>query len=83
MKKKESQKAQILRHLQIGRKITTLTAFSKFGCLRLGAVIYKLRRKEGYDIQDEMFKTRNKKRVKRYWMIKDKDNGKDSQRKSD
>ena len=69
MKKKESQKAQILRHLKIGRTITPLTAYEYFGCLRLGARIWEFR-KAGYDIKDKLFKTKNGKWVKKYWIEK-------------
>ena len=70
MKKKESQKVKILRHLKIGRKITTWTAIHYFKCTRLSAIIYQLRRVESYKIEDEMFKTKSGKWVKRYWMVK-------------
>ena len=69
MKKKESQKVKILRHLKIGRKITTWTAIHYFKCTRLSAVIYQLR-KERYIIDDKMFKTKSGKWVKKYWMEK-------------
>ena len=72
MKKKESQKAQILRHLMIGRTITTWTAIHYFKCTRLGSVIWTLKHKDGYlgKIKDKMFKTKSGKWVKKYWMEK-------------
>lgn len=44
-----SQIALILNHLLSGEEITPLEALNKFGCLRLGAVIFNLK-KEGYKI---------------------------------
>jgi len=72
MKKKESQKAQILRHLKIGRKITTWTARDYFGCTRISAVIWTLKHKDGYmnRIKDEMHRSKNGRWCKRYWMEK-------------
>lgn len=39
-----SQKISILRHLAKGHSLTALQALRKFGCLRLGARIYELKR---------------------------------------
>jgi len=64
-----TQNEKILSRLKIGRKITSLVAFELFGCLRLGARIWELR-KQGHDIKDCMKKTRNGKWVKKYWMEK-------------
>lgn len=47
---KTSQASAILSLLKQGRKITPLEALNNFGCFRLGARIYDLRRL-GYDIQ--------------------------------
>lgn len=44
-----SQKSQVRRALQAGKKITPLSALREFGCLRLADVVFKLR-KEGMDI---------------------------------
>ena len=46
---KKSQKKVILEHLKSGKEITQLEATKKYGILRLGAIIYDLR-KEGYKI---------------------------------
>lgn len=45
----KSQREAIARHLKAGKSITSLEALKKFGCLRLGARIYELK-KEGRDI---------------------------------
>ena len=44
-----SQKNAILKHLQDGGKISQLQALRMFGCMRLAAVIHRLRNK-GYPI---------------------------------
>ena len=43
----------ILKHLQDGNKITPLEALNKFGCFRLGAVIFVLKQ-EGWEIESKM-----------------------------
>jgi len=45
-----TQKALILKHLLRGMSLTPLEALIRFGCFRLGARIYDLR-KEGYTIE--------------------------------
>ncbi len=45
-----SQIGLVLRHLNTGKEINPLEALNKYGCYRLGAVIYSLK-KEGYKIQ--------------------------------
>lgn len=52
-------KAQILAHLQQGQSITPLDALEMFGCLRLGARIYDLR-KDGVEILVERRKFVNR-----------------------
>jgi len=47
---KESQNKLIAEHLKAGRKITPLDALYQFGCFRLSARIYDLRR-EGMNIK--------------------------------
>ena len=42
--KKESQNDEILAYLLRGKKLTPLKALRKFGCLRLSARIYDLRK---------------------------------------
>lgn len=39
-----TQAQSILRHLKAGRSITPLEALRRFGCFRLGARVYDLRR---------------------------------------
>ena len=48
----ESQNKRIRKYLESGRKITPLGALYEFGCFRLGARIYDLR-KEGMAINAE------------------------------
>lgn len=48
--KDTSQRAAILESLKLGRSITPLDALHDFGCFRLGARIYDLKR-EGYKIK--------------------------------
>ena len=59
-----TQCAQIKAHLQSGRSITPLEALDLYGCFRLGARIYDLR-KEGMDIERQMrsYKNADGKRV--------------------
>ncbi len=59
-----NQEQQILKALKTGRKITPLTALSEFGCFRLGARIYNLKR-QGHDIDSQMVSV-NGKRVAEY-----------------
>lgn len=44
-----SQAALVLKHLESGKEINPLEALNKYGCYRLGAVIYNLKR-DGYKI---------------------------------
>lgn len=46
---KMSQSKVILKHLESGKEITQLEATQKYGILRLGAIIFNLR-KDGYRI---------------------------------
>lgn len=60
----------ILDDLQKGKKITPRQAMTDYGCMRLGARIYDLR-KAGYIIQSRMIEvpTRNgHTHVSEYWM---------------
>lgn len=45
-----SDKARILKHLQENGSITPLEALERYGCYRLGARVFDLRR-DGYNIQ--------------------------------
>ncbi|MBV7387249.1 helix-turn-helix domain-containing protein [Pasteurellaceae bacterium TAE3-ERU1] len=47
---KPTHKQQVLDALKNGEMVTPLEALRRFGCFRLGAVIYKLRQ-EGYTIK--------------------------------
>ncbi len=49
MAKKPTQKDRILAHLLAGHSLSSLEAWAHFGCYRLGARIYELRR-QGYTI---------------------------------
>lgn len=61
-----TQTAQILAHLVQGRSITPIEALKIFGCLRLSARIYDLK-KAGYKIKSRMQKN-GKKQYKIYWI---------------
>lgn len=58
-----SQSAEILAYLQTGRSITPLEALNKFGCFRLGARCWDLR-KAGYEIKSEMIEEHGKRFAK-------------------
>lgn len=60
-----TQCAQILAHLRQGRALTPLEALNKFGCFRLGARIWDLKR-EGHAIVTERVELENGKHVARY-----------------
>ena len=47
-----SQKEQILRHLKLYQQITPIDALNEYGCFRLAARVYDLRR-EGHVIEEE------------------------------
>jgi hypothetical protein len=49
----KTQKEQIKKHLLSKKTITPIQALNKFGCLRLAAVIYKLKN-EGLKIMTEI-----------------------------
>ena len=49
----ETQNKQILRHLESGLPLTALLALKLFGCFRLSARIYDLK-KRGMDIKSEL-----------------------------
>lgn len=53
-------KERILRHLQDYGSITTWEAITEYHCTRLGHYIYLLRRKENYNITDEVVKGTNR-----------------------
>lgn len=60
-----SQAVEILKHLQAGKSITPLESLERFGCFRLGARIWDLR-KQGHEIEREMVTTPQGKHVASY-----------------
>ena len=63
-----AQNNQILKYLQTGKSLTPMDALKRFGCFRLGARIYDLRR-DGHSIMSQMVEVGDK-RVARYTLIK-------------
>jgi len=59
--------AQIIAHLEKGKKLTPLDAMNQFGCFRLAARIHDLRQ-IGYAIKTERFKTPLGAVVARYFL---------------
>ena len=49
----DSQMALVLNHLKSGKEINPIEALNKYGCFRLGAVIFELK-KEGYKIHSRI-----------------------------
>ena len=62
-----NQSEMILKHLQKFKSITSLQALRMYGCFRLSARIWELRR-QGYNIKSEMVKLDNGKKVARYYV---------------
>jgi len=54
-----SQYQQVLEHLEKGYSISQLEATNEYGILRLGAIIFELR-KAGYSISTEIIYKKNK-----------------------
>lgn len=54
-----SQYQQVLEHLEKGYSISQLEATQKYEILRLGAIIFNLRR-DGYSISTEIVRTKKK-----------------------
>lgn len=63
---KQNQLKKIRQHLQNGNTITALEALKLYGCFRLGARIYDLK-KEGLDIKSRYIKN-NGKKYKEYYL---------------
>ena len=61
----QSQTALILKGLNNGLKLTPLDALNLYGCLRLGARIWELKRM-GHQIKTEIITTGSGKRVAQY-----------------
>ena len=62
--------AKVLSHLKSGKSITPLEALSEYGCFRLGARIWDLK-KNGHPIQKKMVEVPTRDgttRVAQYWM---------------
>jgi len=64
---KGTQSSAILDYMLSGHAITPLEALDLFGCFRLGARIWDLRR-EGHEIHAAPYKLPNGKTVQRYWI---------------
>mgnify|MGYP003658599951 CR=1 FL=1 len=62
---KSSQKERILDYMKRGRSLTPIDALNIFGCFRLSAVIFDLK-KEGHPIQMELVKNQNNKNYAKY-----------------
>lgn len=62
-----SQQSRVLRHLKRGA-LDPLTALRRYGCFRLGARIYELKRK-GHQIVSELVE-QNGKRFARYRLVR-------------
>jgi hypothetical protein len=63
---RESQNEKVKEHLVSGKTITPLEALHLFGCLRLGARIWDLRRKQGLPIVTEIVKGEQGKHYAKY-----------------
>lgn len=57
---------EILKAFQRGESLTPLEALDRFGCFRLAAQVFSLK-KLGYDIQTEIVQ-QNEKHFARYWL---------------
>ena len=58
--REESQSGRILKHMQEGYGITPITALNNYGCFRLAAVVFDLKR-EGHNIRTTIIRENNKK----------------------
>jgi hypothetical protein len=63
--KRPTQAGRILRFLQDGHRLTPLDALELFGCFRLAARVYELRR-EGWVIVERTVETASGKRIAEY-----------------
>lgn len=68
-----SQTDLIHNYLLEGHTITPLLALEKWGCFRVGARAYDLR-KQGIDVRSRMVKLSNGKRVAEYFLVKSEGN---------
>ncbi len=65
-----SQSENILRHLKSGKSITSLDALREFGCFRLGARIWEIK-KSGLKVESKMIDVGNGKHVAEYSLSKE------------
>ena len=72
MQTKSTQASNVLEHLQNGKRITPIDALNLYGCFRLSAIIFTLR-KDGFPIVTN-FKTANGKTFAEYELTYDKTN---------
>ena len=63
----ESQNKQILKHLQAGHRLTPIDALNLFGCFRLAARVYDLR-KLGHKINKEIMELEGDVKVAEYYL---------------
>ncbi len=68
--RKKTQKDAIYEWLLNGNTITPLQALRMFGCLRLSAVIYTLRHKEGVPVNSDQPEASSGSPYSRYWIDK-------------
>ena len=61
-----TQTQSILNHLQAGQSITPIEALERYGCFRLGARIWEIRHKLGFDVVKETIETSGGAKVARY-----------------
>jgi len=66
---KSSQEDKILEYLKQGYTLSPLDALNRFGCFRLGARIFDLR-KQGHDIRSKNVR-RNGKTFAEYYLVKE------------
>ena len=62
-----SQNRRLLAHLRRGKRVTPMDALREFGCFRLGARMWDLRR-AGHPIHRRMVEIDGRKRVAEYWL---------------
>ena len=65
---RNGQAEKILAYLKAGNRITPIESLELFGCFRLGARIYDLKR-AGHKIESEMIKVSSGKRVASYRLV--------------
>ena len=63
----QTQEDKILQYLQSGKSITPIEALNLFGCFRLGARCYDLKKK-GYDIKSTLVRGESGKHFSKYYI---------------